>query len=139
MNLEYVTPASLASYARQVTESLGRRLATSIAAHDSDSLRALFAPDVSFKGLTPGRVWEAEDAQGAVDVILGSWFEPHDRIDEIVTLEDGTMVADTASVSYRFNMTTPDGPHTAEQHVYYRTEGDQITYARVLCSGFRPL
>lgn len=110
-----------------------------MAEHDNAALRALFAPDVSFKGLTPGRVWEADDADGAVDIMLGSWFEPHDHIDEIVALEDGDVVADTAQVTYRFNMTTPDGPHTAEQHVYYRTEGEQITYARVLCSGFRPV
>ena len=122
-----------------MTETLGRRLATSIAAHDDDALRALFASDVSFKGLTPGRTWEADDADGVVDIMLGSWFEPHDHIDEIVTLEDGDVVADTAQVTYRFNMTTPDGPRTAEQHVYYRTEGEQITYARVLCSGFRPV
>lgn len=117
----------------------GRRLATAIAAHDAETLRALFAPNVSFKGLTPGRVWESEDAEGAIDVILGSWFEPHDEIDEIVVLEDGLPVADTEQVTYRFNMTTPDGPRTAEQHVFYRAEGDQITYARAICSGFRPL
>lgn len=122
-----------------MTDSPGRRLATAIAAHDDESLRAVFAPDVTFKGLTPNRFWEADDADGAVDIILGSWFEPQDHIDEIVSLDDGELVADTASVSYRFNMTTPDGPRTAEQQVYYRAEGDQITYARVLCSGFRPI
>ncbi|WP_332642613.1 nuclear transport factor 2 family protein [Aeromicrobium sp.] len=122
-----------------VAHSPGWKLATAVANHDEAALLTLFAPDVSFKGLTPGRVWEADDAGGAVDIMLGSWFEPHDHIDEIVTLEDGDMVADTARVAYRFNMTTPDGPRTAEQQVFYRTEGDQITYARVLCSGFRPL
>ena len=122
-----------------MTDSPGRRLATAIAAHDAATLRSLFAPDVTFKGLTPKRFWEADDPDGAVDIILGTWFEAHDHIDEIVTLEDGDTVADTDQVTYRFNMTTPDGPHTAEQHVYYRTEGDQITYARVLCSGFRPV
>ena len=99
----------------------------------------MFAPAISFKGLTPGRAWESDSAEGAIDILLGSWFEPHDHIDEIVTLADGDLVADTAQVIYRFNMTTPDGPRTAEQHVFYRTEGDQITYARAICSGFRPL
>lgn len=122
-----------------MTGTPGRRLATAVADHDEATLLTLFAPDVSFKGLTPGRVWEADDAAGAVGIILGNWFEPHDHIDEIVTLEDGDVVADTSQVTYRFVMSTPDGPRTAEQHVYYRTEGDQITYARVLCSGFRPL
>ncbi len=122
-----------------MTDTLGRRLATAIAAHDDSALREVLAPDVSFKGLTPGRVWEADDADGAIDIILGSWFEPHDRIDEIATLEDGAPVADTEQVTYRFNMTTPDGRHTAEQHVFYRAEGDRITYARAICSGFRPL
>ena len=122
-----------------MTETLGRRLATAIAAHDSDGLLKLFAPGVSFKGLTPGRIWEAENPDGVVDILLGSWFEPHDHIDEVATLEDGPAVADTDQVTYRFNMTTPDGARTAEQHVFYRSEGDQITYARAICSGFRPL
>ncbi len=122
-----------------MSESLGRRLATAIAARDHAALRALLAPEVSFKGLTPGRVWESDDAEGAIEVILGHWFEPHDQIDEIVALEDGDPVADTERITYRFTLTTPDGPHTAEQQVYYRTEAGQITYARVLCSGFRPV
>lgn len=122
-----------------MTESAGKTFATAIAARDSEALRSLLAEDVSFKGLTPGRVWEAEDSEGVVDILLGSWFEPHDQIDEIVTLEDGEPVADTEQVTYRFNMTTPDGPRTAEQHVFYRADGDRITYARAICSGFRPL
>jgi hypothetical protein len=126
-------------YFATMTDSPGRRLAAAIAAHDKEALRSLFAPDVSFKGLTPGRVWESENADGVVEIVLGSWFQPTDHIDEIVSLTDGDVVADTSSVSYRFNMTTPDGPRTAEQHVYYRTEGDQISYARALCSGFRPM
>ncbi len=122
-----------------MTQTPGRRLATAIATRDTESLRGLFAPDVSFKGLTPGRVWESDDVDGVISILLGSWFEPADHIDEVVSVEDGDRVADTDQVTYRFNMTTPDGPRTAEQHVYYRADGDKIAYARVMCSGFRPL
>ena len=46
-------------------------------------------------------------------------------------------VADTARVSYRFDLVNDDGDFVAEQQVYYRGD-ESIDYLRVLCSGFRP-
>ena len=70
---------------------------------------------------------------------FGTWFAPDEHIDAILDLAENDAVEDTAHVSYRFAVTTPDGEHTAEQQAYYRTEGDQIAYLRILCSGFRPV
>ncbi|SEC53552.1 hypothetical protein SAMN04489844_2478 [Nocardioides exalbidus] len=120
-----------------MTETLGSRLAHAIAAKDRAALRDLLADDVDFKGLTPGRVWEGSSPDDVVETILGSWFEDSDTIERVVDVDDGADVVDTARVSYRFDLTCPDGPYVAEQQAYYRGT-DRIEHLRVLCSGFRP-
>ena len=117
----------------------GTRLAEAIAARDVDGLAAVLAPDVDFKGLTPGRLWEGGTAAEVLDAVFGSWFEEEDRITELVAVTTGAPVEDTARVCYRFAVTNPDGQHTVEQQAYYRTDGDRISYLRVLCSGYRPV
>ncbi len=122
-----------------MTDSLGRRLARAIADKDEPALRGLLADDVDFRGLTPGRSWEASSPDEVVDIAFGHWFEESDRIvgDHI---DEGEPVGDTARVSYRFDIDNPDGTHVVEQQVYYRgdAEAGRIAYARVVCSGFRP-
>lgn len=118
--------------------SVGARLAEALAHKDRATLTGLLAPHVDFKGLTPRRTWEAENPVDVLEVLLGSWFEEDDHI-EGVEIREGDPVADTRHVGYRMAVSTPDGPHVVEQQAYYRTEGDRITYLRVLCSGFRPV
>lgn len=72
-----------------------------------------------------------------VEAVLGSWFGDTDRIEQVVDVQDGEDVADTARVSYRFDLSNPDGDFVAEQQVYYRG-GESIEHLRVLCSGYRP-
>ncbi len=120
-----------------MTETLGTRLAHAIASKDEPALRALLADDVDFKGLTPGRVWEGTGPDDVVETVFGSWFEPSDTIDRLVDVQDGDDVADTARVSYRLDLTSPDGSYVAEQQAYYRGT-DRIEHLRVMCSGFRP-
>lgn len=119
--------------------SAGHRFAQALATKDPAAIGALLTADVDFKALTPGRFWEAADPEATLEILLGTWFEPQDEIDEVLDVHEGDPVADTAHVSYRFALTTPNGPHTAEQQVYYRVAGDRISYLRVLCSGFRPV
>lgn len=118
--------------------TVGRRFAHALADKDVAQLTSLLASDVDFRGLTPGKFWEAEDNAAVIEVMLGTWFAPDEHIDAILDLNENDSVEDTAHVSYRFAITTPDGAHTAEQQAYYRTEDEQITYLRILCSGFRP-
>lgn len=118
--------------------SLGARLASAVASKDEAAVRAVVAHDVDFKGLTPGRLWEGGSLDELV-AVLGRWFEPQDRVDELETVVDGVPVGDTQHVAYRLRITTPEGPHTVEQQVYYRVDGDRIGYLRVMCSGFRHL
>ena len=54
-------------------ETAGSRFVAAIAARDVDGLRAVLAPDVDFKGLTPSRAWEASDPDAVVDAVFGHW------------------------------------------------------------------
>lgn len=117
----------------------GRRFAEAIATRDRDAFAATLSNAVDFKGLTPRRFWEASSPDEVADVVLGTWFEESDHIDAHV-VTDGEDVHDTHLVSYRFDITNDDGRHVVEQQVYYRVDpNDRIDYARVVCSGFRPV
>ena len=120
-----------------VTETLGTRLAHAIAAKDEAALRGLLADDVDFKGLTPGRVWEGTGPDDVVEAVFGSWFGPSDTIERVVDVAERDPVADTALVSYRFDLSNATGTYVAEQQAYYRG-GASIEHLRIMCSGFRP-
>ena len=113
------------------------QLAHAIATKDEAALRALLADDVDFKGLTPRRLWEGTGPDDVVETVFGSWFEPSDTIERVVEVSDGDEVADTAHVSYRFELANPDGEYVAEQQAYYRGDAT-ISHLRIMCSGFRP-
>lgn len=117
---------------------IGEDLARAVAAKDADALSALLAPDVDFKGLTPGRIWEATGAGGVASVFFDHWFEPSDSVEDLVDVTSGDDVADTAHVSYRLNLLNDAGEQVAEQQVYYRATDGRISHLRVMCSGFRP-
>ena len=89
------------------------RFARALAGKDVEALRDVLAEDVDFRGLTPRRDWEAAGVDGVLDILLGSWFEPQDVIEEALAIDEGDAVEDTAQVRYRFAITTPDGPHVA--------------------------
>lgn len=115
---------------------LGERFAHALAAKDAVALRALLAPDVSFRALTPGRFWEAEDAGTVVDdFILGKWFSPERSITAVLRVECGA-VGDVEHVAYRFRASRPDGEFVIEQQAYFEAEGDRICRLHILCSGF---
>jgi hypothetical protein len=121
------------------TDSLGVRLAEAIAAKDSDAVTSLLATDVDFRALTPRKFWEATQPAEVLEILFDNWFEESDHIDELVRVTQGADVEDTHEVGYRLAITNPDGPHTVEQQAYYRTDGDRISYLRVVCSGYRPV
>lgn len=112
--------------------------AVALASKDAAGLSALFSPDVSFRGLTPGRSWSADSAGEVVaDIILGTWFGPDDTIEGLDEVQTGH-VEDTQRVSYRLRVRTPEGSYTVEQQAYYRVSDGQIKWMRSLCSGYRP-
>ncbi len=122
-----------------MSNEIGRRFAEAIAAKDSGALLEVLDPDVDFRGLTPGRFWEASSATTLVDdFVLGKWFEPSDHIDALEEVRSGS-VAGRDRVSYLLRITNDDGTFLVEQQAYYDVENDRITWLRVLCSGFRAI
>lgn len=106
---------------------------------DRARLKSLLHPDVDFKALTPGRLWEAESADELVDdVMLGAWFEPSDVIDEVVSVETEP-IGLRHRVGYRFRVTNGDGTHIVEQQAYVELDGEQIAWMRVVCAGYQPI
>jgi hypothetical protein len=118
--------------------TLGSQFATALAEKDFDRVRSLLHAEIDFRGMTPNRIWEAQDPDTVITEILQQWFEPSD---EILSLDavDGGEVADRQRVGYRFSVRNPDGLHTVEQQAYLEERDGRIGWMRVLCSGFRPV
>jgi hypothetical protein len=120
-----------------IDNHIGQRFAEALANKDAPGLLDLLDPEVDFRGLTPSRFWEANSATALVDdIILGAWFEDHDRIDALEHVELGS-VADRDRVAYLLRISTPDGKFLVEQQAYYGVDNGRISWLRVLCSGFR--
>ncbi|HEX5512585.1 MAG TPA: hypothetical protein VFX41_12790 [Actinomycetales bacterium] len=117
---------------------VAERLVQAIAEHDRAALQAVLTEDVDFRGLTPGRFWEAGSPVDVVTIVLDHWFEESDRIEEVTKLDHGEEVGDVKHVRYRFNVSNAGGPQVVEQQAYYRLTSGRVSYLRVLCSGFRP-
>jgi hypothetical protein len=117
--------------------TVGERFAVAIAARDAAVLTDVLADDVDFRGMTPGRFWEARSASEVVDdIILGRWFEPSDHIEAIERI-DTDVFADCQRMSYRFRVQNHTGTFTVEQQAYYTVMAGRIVWLRIMCSGYR--
>jgi hypothetical protein len=117
----------------------GEAFARAIAAKDADTLKTLLSPALDFKALTPGRFWEADSLETVVDeVILGSWFDSTDDIEELESVET-SKVAARERVAYRLRVRNTDGLFLVEQQAYYDTESERISWLRILCAGYQPV
>jgi hypothetical protein len=115
----------------------GEAFARAIAARDADALKKLLSPDLDFKALTPGRFWEADSVEAIVDeVILGLWFDPSDEIEALESVET-SKVGERSRVAYRLRIRNPDGIFLVEQQAYYDTDGERISWLRILCAGYQ--
>jgi hypothetical protein len=117
---------------------LGADFAQALAAKDSQRLLELLDPEVEFRGLTPGRSWEADDREGVLAILLGKWFEETDHIEAVERLESDAF-ADRQRVGYRFRVSNPEGGFLVEQQAYLSELAGRIAWMRVVCSGYRPL
>jgi hypothetical protein len=122
-----------------MTDTLGEQFAAALAAKDTDRLRAVLDPAVDFRALTPGMFWESSSADHVVDeIVLGEWFEPSDHITGVLRVETDD-VGDRHRVGYRLAVTNDDGDHLVEHQAYYETDGDRITWLRIMCAGYQPV
>ena len=119
-------------------ERVGERFARAIATKDSAGLKELLRPDIDFRAMTPAKFWEATDRDEVVDeTMLGTWFSPERRIVEVLALETDTL-GSRERVGYRFRVERPDGEFVIEQQAFLETDGETISWLRILCSGFVP-
>lgn len=119
------------------TTTLGAEFAQALGAKDSARLLELMHPEIDFRGLTPGRSWEANDRDAVIALLLGHWFEEADDIEALEQLESDAF-ADCQRVGYRFSVRNPDGRFLVEQQAYLSVRDGAIEWMRVLCSGYRP-
>ena len=117
----------------------GEDFVNALARRDREGLLRVMATDIDFGGLTPGRSWSESSAPAVIDNVLFQWFEPQDIVEEVVSLDEETML-DAQRVGYRFKVSCPDGQHLVEQQAYYEVNASrQISWMRAVCSGFRPV
>ena len=115
------------------------RYVTALAAKDTAALLALFAPDVSFRGMTPGRFWEAASATDLVHEVLYIWFGPSDSVEAIEFVETGNVV-DRHRVDYRFRIRGGEGRYAVEQRAYFDLDDSgRICRMQAQCAGYQPL
>ena len=60
--------------------TLGERFVRALAAKDFTGVAAVLHPEVDFRGMTPGRFWEATGPDQVIEQVLKQWFEDQDRI-----------------------------------------------------------
>lgn len=120
-------------------ERVGERFAHAIASKDAAGLKDLMQPDIDFRAMTPAKFWEATSPAEIVDeTMLGTWFSPERRIVEVLAVDTDT-VGSRVRVGYRFRVERPDGEFVIEQQAYLETDGNTISWLRILCSGFVPV
>lgn len=120
-----------------MTQHLGAEFARAVAAKDDTRVLELLHPEVDFRGMTPGRVWEAE---GPDDIVaaLRQWFDDGDAIEAVDALETDRF-ADRERVGYRLRVRNGDGLHLVEQQAYLSERDGRIGWLRVMCAGYRPI
>ena len=117
----------------------GERFARAVAAKDTAALAATMADGIDFQALTPGRHWQAvSPREVAEEIVLRYWFGPGAHITGLARLTTGE-VGGRQHVAYRLQVTRDGREYVVEQQAYYDTEGDQISWMRVLCAGYQPV
>ena len=113
----------------------GEEFAKALSAKDAAAVRAIMAPDLDFRAMTPGRFWEAHDHDELLDILFGHWLEPSDEVVALLSTSAGE-VSTRHHVTYRLHLHNADGESLMEQQMYYDVTDGRISWARVMCSGF---
>jgi hypothetical protein len=119
-----------------VSDSLGARLVSGIAAQDAAAIASCFADDVEFRALTPNGLRERSGAAEAAGLVAG-WFGDSTELEVVDSRSDE--VEDRVPISYRFAGVEEGEPYVVEQQLYCVVNGrGKIKRVDLLCSGFRP-
>lgn len=112
------------------------RLLHAIGARDYEAIASCFAPDATFRALTPHRLREAEGA-AAIAERYRYWLEPLESFALVVC--EAELVADRVRIRYRFRGRDPEHGWQENEHTAYATVRDGlIAGATLTCAGFRP-
>jgi hypothetical protein len=117
--------------------SAGERFARAFLAKDWHEVAEVLDPDIDFRGLTPGRPWEASCASDLIDDVLTQWLEPGDTVSEILGITSDHVLR-RGRIAYRFRVKSGQDDYVCEQTAYFDQQGDRIKTLRILCSGFLP-
>ena len=118
---------------------IGERFACLLAAKRWSELAEVLDRGIDFKGMTPGRFWQACAPANVVVDVLQHWFDDGDHIERLLGVEAGD-VADRHWLRYRLLVRNDDGLHLVEQHGYYDLGADgRMGRLHLMCAGFRPI
>ena len=106
-------------------------------AKDWRQLESLLDVAIDFRGLTPGRPWEASSAKEVVNEVFAQWFEPTDDIYDTISISSDA-ITERQRVVYRFRVRNAEDDYVCEQTAYYDEIDGRISKLRILCSGFLP-
>lgn len=115
--------------------TMGHLFAEALLAKDWSRLESLLDDGIDFRGLTPGRPWDASSAKELIDTVFTQWFEPTDEIYEIIAITEDA-ITDRQRVVYRFRVRNAQDDYVCEQTAYYDENDGRISTLRILCSGF---
>ena len=124
------------SDAATTVTALGRRFVEAVANKDAEAVGAVLHPEVDFRALTPNRFWEAHDRDAVLEILFGTWFQPHDELELVLMQSDA--FADRQQIRFRFRGRSREVPMIVEQQAYLTERDGLIGWMRVVCSGQRP-
>jgi hypothetical protein len=120
-----------------MTQPLAAAFAQAVASKDRAVMLDLLHPEVDFRGMTPGKVWEATCPEDVVSV-LGVWFDDGDVVEAVESVETDAF-ADRQRVGYRLRVRNGDGLHLVDQQAYVTEREGRIGFLRIMCAGYRPV
>ena len=114
----------------------GLAFVDAVARKDGATLVSLLADPVRFRALTPSRSWEESTPEGVREVVLGTWFHEQRAFTRLLAAHVDAD-APAPRLSYRFEVTEPDGVSEVEQVAFFDVTDGRITSLAIICSGFR--
>jgi len=118
-----------------MSDDLGTRYVSAVAAQDEAALRACFAADVEFRALIPPGLRERTGAAETA-ALISQWFGDSTDLHLLDSRSDA--VGDRLHVSYRFAGVEEGEAYVVEHHLFCTVSEGKIERADLLCSGFRP-
>jgi hypothetical protein len=119
--------------------ALGTAFASGLAAKDYDALERILAADLDFRALTPNMAWEQHSAKAFIAEVLTEWFDEHDHIEELRSVQVRPVAGARSHLSYVVIVRNDDGQHVVEHQAYFEAANGEITWLRIMCAGYIPV